>query len=168
MIFFDEKPDDNYSYIRILGLKNGNREYKWVRSDYISVHESFYKYKVFIPAANGSGILGEALSTPLIGAPMIGSTQTFLTIGSFDTRFEANSVLKYISSKFARTLLGILKITQHNTAEKWKYVPTQDFSCESDIDWTKSIPEIDKQLYIKYRLSELEIAFIEEKIQAME
>ena len=65
-------------------------------------------------------------------------------------------------------MLGILKITQHNPRSTWKYVPLQDFTPNSDIDWTKSIPEIDQQLYAKYKLTEEEINFIEAKVQAME
>jgi hypothetical protein len=131
------------------------------------------KYKVFIPAANGSGALGEVISTPLIGTPLIGTpligtTQTFLTIGSFDTENEANAVLKYVRSKFARALLGVLKVTQHNTSEKWKYVPLQDFTSASDIDWSKPIPEIDRQLYKKYGLDKTEIDFIESHVKEME
>lgn len=44
----------------------------------------------------------------------------------------------------------------------------QDFTSNSDTDWSKSVSEIDKQLYAKYNLSEDEIAFIEEKIKPME
>jgi len=65
-------------------------------------------------------------------------------------------------------MLGILKITQDNTAEKWELVPMQDFTINSDIDWSKSIHEIDLQLYKKYNLSDEEINFIETKVQAME
>jgi len=54
------------------------------------------------------------------------------------------------------------------TPETWSKVPMQDFTPQSDIDWTKSIPEIDRQLYAKYGLDEQEIAFIEEKVKAME
>lgn len=64
-------------------------------------------------------------------------------------------------------MLGILKITQHNPPEKWKYVPLQDFTENSDIDWTKSIPEIDQQLYKKYGLDKDEIEFIETHVKAM-
>ena len=97
IIFYDNKPDDGNSYIQLLGLQNNKRVYKWVRRDYISQPSSFTKYKVFIPAANGSGALGEVLSTPLIGTPLIGTPligtpQTFLTIGSFDTENEASRV----------------------------------------------------------------------------
>ena len=131
------------------------------------------KYKVILPKANGSGAIGEVLSTPLIGEPLIGepligTTQTFITVGQFETLQEAEFVLKYIKSKFARTLLGILKITQDNPPETWRKVPLQNFTPNSDIDWTKSISEIDQQLYDKYGLDECEIAFIEEKVKSME
>ena len=77
-------------------------------------------------------------------------------------------MLKYIKSKFARAMLGILKITQDNTKEKWRKVPLQNFTAESDIDWSTSIPEIDQQLYKKYGLSQEEIDFIETRVKAME
>ncbi len=127
-----------------------------------------FKYKVLIPKSNGSGAIGEVLSTPLIGEPLIGYTFSFIGIGAFDTYKEAEHLLKYIKTKFARTALGILKITQDNLPEKWKYVPLQDFTNNSDIDWSKSIPEIDKQLYAKYGLSEEEINFIEQNVKPME
>ncbi len=75
--------------------------------------------------------------------------------------------MKYVKTKFARVMLGILKITQDNTRDKWKYVPLQDFTSSSDIDWTASIPDIDKQLYKKYNLDEKEINFIETHVKEM-
>lgn len=74
---------------------------------------------------------------------------------------------KYIKTKFARTLLGTLKVTQHNHKGTWRYVPLQDFTPASDIDWTKSISEIDRQLYKKYGLDETEIQFIETHVKEM-
>ena len=64
-------------------------------------------------------------------------------------------------------MLSVLKKTKDITAYKWKYVPLQDFTPSSDIDWSKSIPEIDKQLYAKYGLDEAEIAFIETHVKEM-
>ena len=78
------------------------------------------------------------------------------------------SALKYIKTKFTRTLVSVLKITQDLNADKWKYVPLQDFTENSDIDWSVSISNIDKQLYKKYGLSEKEIAFIENNVKEME
>jgi hypothetical protein len=99
---------------------------------------------------------------------MTGFTHTFLGVASFEREQEALSALKYIKTKFARTLLSVLKITQDLNADKWKYVPLQDFTDKSDIDWSVSISNIDKQLYKKYGLSEEEIAFIENNVKEME
>ena len=66
-----------------------------------------------------------------------------------------------------RTCLGILKVTQDNNKDTWKYVPLQDFTSQSDIDWSKSISEIDQQLYKKYGLNEAEINFIETHVKEM-
>jgi len=172
IVFFDEKPDSDNEYVKFLGLLNNKRVYKWARMDYQTVPDSFYRYKVFIPKANGSGAIGEVLSTPLVGEPLVGeplvgATETFLSIGSFKTKVEAENCLKYVKTKFARVMLGILKITQDNTRDKWKYVPLQDFTSSSDIDWTASIPDIDKQLYKKYNLDEKEINFIETHVKEM-
>ena len=167
-IFHDKKPQDTEEYVRICGLvKAKDRVSKWIRRRYIKEPKNFTKYKVFVPKSNGSGSLGEVLSTPLIGQPLIGHTETFISIGCFDTEAEAQSALKYIKTKFARGMLGVLKITQDNPPEKWKYVPLQDFTDKSDIDWSQSIAEIDQQLYKKYGLDEKEITFIETHVKEM-
>ena len=152
----------------ILGLVKNIRTYKYISPQYIESHQNLMKYKVLVPKSNGSGALGEVLSTPLIGEPLIGYTQSFISIGSFDNVNEAEACLKYIKSKFARVMLGILKATQDNSKEVWRLVPLQNFTSESNIDWSKSVAEIDQQLYAKYGLDESEIAFIESKIKPME
>lgn len=166
-IFFDVIPDEK-EYLRILGRAGTRRVYKYIRKDFVTDHNNLDKFKVFLPAANGSGVLGEKLSTPIIGMPHEIATQTFLPIGSFELEEEANSVLKYIKTKFVRALLGVMKITQHNPASKWRYVPLQNFTSNSDIDWSKTIHDIDQQLYKKYGLSEEEINFIESKVKEMD
>ena len=167
-IFTIDKPLDVKEYIQILGRVDGKRAYRFVCRDYITKVKNLDKYKVFLAKANGSGALGEVMSTPLIGEPLIGSTESFLSIGSFETLQEAKATEKYIKSKFARCLLGVLKTTQDITPEKWKYVPLQDFTSSSDIDWSASIANIDKQLYKKYGLSKEEIDFIETHVKEME
>lgn len=166
ILYFNEKQNEND--IKILGLENMNRTYKWINKNYLNPPESFYKYKVFFPQANGSGQFGELISTPLIADPLVGATETFLSIGGFDTKNEADACLQYIKTKFARAMLGVLKITQATTRDKWAKVPLQDFTSNSDIDWSQSIAEIDQQLYKKYGLSEEEIQFIESKVKEME
>ncbi|MFL1732444.1 Eco57I restriction-modification methylase domain-containing protein [Moraxella oculi] len=167
-LFFDENPNDDKEYIQILGRQNNARIFKWLRRDYLSNHPNMDKYKVLIPSSNGSGKLGETLSTPTIENPNQGHTETFISFGAFDNKIEAENLLKYLKTKFARLMLGVVKVTQGNkTKEVWSKVPLQDFTADSDIDWSKSIREIDKQLYAKYGLSDEEIDFIESKVREM-
>ncbi len=161
----DKRNDDD---LKILGLINNIRTYRYIPKKYIEHHENLYKYKVVIPASNGSGAIGEVLSTPILGEPILGYTQSFIGIGAFDTEEEASAALKYVKTKFMRTMLGILKVTQHNHTEVWKFVPLQDFTSSSDINWSTSVADIDQQLYRKYGLSADEIAFIEKMIKPME
>lgn len=97
----------------------------------------------------------------------MGSTESFLSIGNFSTLVEAENLTKYIKTRFARATLGILKVTQDITPSKWKFVPLQDFTPNSDIDWSKSVHEIDLQLYRKYGLDEKEVEFIESHVKEM-
>lgn len=166
-IFTESPVNDND--IKVIGLINNKRVWRYIPQKYVDMdHENIAKYKVLVPRSNGSGALGEVLSTPLIGEPLIGYTQTFIGIGAFDTLNEAKAALKYVKSKFARVMLGILKVTQDNNRATWAEVPVQNFTSNSDIDWSKSIHEIDQQLYKKYGLSDDEINFIETKVQGMD
>ncbi len=167
-LFFDVKPKDGNEYIKIYGRFNNERVYKWFRKDYVTCPSNFEKYKIILPKANGSGAIGEVLSTPVIGYPVIGYTETFISVGEFSSLEEAEACLKYIKSKFLRTMLGVLKITQDNTKAVWHYIPLQDFTVNSDIDWTQSVADIDRQLYQKYGLSPEEIAFIETHVREMD
>ena len=154
--------------IKSLGVINNKRVYRYLQRKYVLLNdECLNNYKVLIPASNGSGVLGEVISNPLIGKPLIGFTRSFIGFGAFKKICEAENCMKYIKTKFSRTMLGILKITQANKKDVWKYVPLQDFTDKSDIDWSKSIYEIDLQLYSKYGLDEKEISFIESHIKEM-
>ena len=153
--------------IELVGLVNNKRAHRFILRKYLQNNDFIDKYKVLIPKANGKGELGETISSPFIGTPFLGVTDTFLSLGPVENLEDANALLKYVKSKFCRALLGVRKITQDNPKATWEYVPMQDFTIKSDIDWTKSIIEIDRQLYRKYNLSEKEINFIETKVQEM-
>lgn len=167
-IYFLNKPDEKEEYIQIFGLYKKQRNYMWIKKKYITYPDNFNKYKVMISKANGSGKFGEALSTPVIGDKKVGHTQSFISLGALDSKVEAENLEKYIKGKFSRCLLSILKTTQDITPYRWKYVPVQNFSDNSDIDWNKSIKEIDAQLYKKYGLLQEEINFIEANVKEME
>ncbi|MDE6079011.1 MAG: Eco57I restriction-modification methylase domain-containing protein [Duncaniella sp.] len=170
-IFTEAKPTTG-NYVQLFGRLGTQRVYRWIKREYVINNDYLNTYNVFVPEANGTGAIGEVLSTPVIGVPVIGvpvigHTDTFLSIGKFASAEEASACLDYVKTKFARCLLGTLKATQHNPKDTWANVPMQDFTENSDIDWSKSVEEIDAQLYKKYGLTEEEIAFIESMIKPM-
>ena len=165
--FFDKKPNDGKQYIRILGRINNERCYKYILAKYVNEVSNLHTFKVFLPGATGTGQFGESIAAPFLGLPGDGTTETFMSIGQFSSEKDANAAISYIKTKFARAMFGILKRTQANTPGKWQWVPLQDFTSKSDIDWSKSIAQIDQQLYHKYGLTDEEIAFIESHVKEM-
>ena len=154
--------------ITIYGIYKGKRAKRYISSRYVDLADSHIgTYKVVIPKADGNGGFGDTLTKPEVLGRQAGFTHTFLGIGTFASEMEAVAALKYIKSKFARCLLSVLKITQDMNADKWRYVPLQDFTDNSDINWNTSIANIDKQLYKKYGLSQEEIDFIETHVKEM-
>ena len=174
----DEEPSDPSLFYKILGIEKGQRIYKWVLKKYLSPRypdkNNIDKYKVFISNADGAaGQIGKPVPARILGKPIVAepfttSIPTFMSIGEFSTLQEAVNLEKYVQTRFVRVLVGIVKITQHITPSSWAHVPLQDFSQHSDIDWDKSISDIDVQLYKKYGLSDQEIDFIEQHVKEME
>ena len=164
---FMDAPEATTTCVKFLAKTKVGRQFKYIRRDYLQDNPYLDTFNVMIPESNGSGAF-ETLVAPLIAAPGEGSADTFISMGMFATEAEAECLRKYIKTKFARALLGVKKVTQHNPKATWEYVPMQDFTAASDIDWSKTICEIDAQLYAKYTLTEDEIAFIETKVKEME
>lgn len=165
-VFFDNPPDDD-NYIRILGRNGNSRCWKYIKRQYVTDVSNLDSYKVFLAKATGTGQFGETLPEAIIGKPGDGGTVTFFSIGNYGSEKEAVNCVKYTKTKFVRALLSVLKVTQDNTPGKWAYVPIQTFGFSSDIDWSKSIHEIDLQLYKKYGLNQEEIDFIEKNVKEM-
>lgn len=159
--------------LRILGIEARKRAWKYIKRDYIDLsHENLFSYKVIMSTSNGAaGTIGvqpvSICGEPYISKPGEGYTRTFLGIGAFAKESEALNCAQYIKTKFCRCMLGILKATQLMNKDVWHMIPLQDFSAQSDIDWTCSIKDIDNQLYKKYHLSANEISFIESHIKEM-
>ncbi len=127
------------------------------------------KYKVFIPGGYGAG---ESFPHQILGQPEYAPqnsvcSQSYLYV-PFDTAQEAKYFIKYLKTKFFRALVSAVKITQSAPNRVYKFVPIQDFSDKSDIDWSQSIDDINRQLYKKYNLDNKEIGFIEQMIKPME
>lgn len=165
-IFHNKQQSDDD--IVTLGVKNGKRAFMYVSSKYVDKnHANLYKYKLCVSCA-ASDDFGAKLSDFEILKPCQAFTRSFISFGAFDEIDSILNVSKYLKTKFARVLLYTLKTGRMNNRDTWKNVPLQDFTDKSDIDWSKSVHEIDLQLYRKYGLDEKEIAFIEEKVKAMD
>ena len=127
-------------------------------------------YKVFAPYANNIGTeLNDDNLNAFVGEPKTICTETYIVMGAtlnLDLIASTNLV-KYFFTKFARFMHSLPKVSQHGTSKTYKFVPLQNFTIKSDIDWSKSTVEIDKQLYAKYKLTQEEIDFIESMIKPM-
>lgn len=156
--------------LTIYGLdEHQKRTKRYVAYNYpIPKKDFLLGYKLFMSRNQGSGILGEEFSTPIFAEPNECCTETFVVIGLFNTHSESLTCWKYMRTKFFRALVGIKKQDQGASKSVYRYVPLQDFTDKSDIDWSKSIAEIDQQLYKKYNFDDSEIAFIESMIKPME
>lgn len=147
-----------------------NNVIRWIEQSKIKRNiEIFNKYKVFISKSAGD----PEKDKKVIGKPYFADkktvcTESFFPVGAFDNKIEALNLCKYMHTKFLRYMVSILKTSHNVTQIVYKFVPLQDFTDKSDIDWSKDIEDIDKQLYKKYDLSKDEIDYIESKIKPME
>ena len=126
-------------------------------------------YKVYISYAYGER--GDfpyfVIGKPFLGEPKTCCSETYLVIAPNDQKQYCMNVIKYLKTTFLRFFVLLKKNTQHATSKVYSFVPLQNFTKASDIDWSKSILEIDQQLYLKYHLTDEEIAFIEKMIKPM-
>jgi hypothetical protein len=141
--------------------RNGGVGYV-ARSEIEKERTVFDKWKVFIGAAGpGTGNKDtyphRIISTPFIGEPGSISSWTYMYIGPFDSKTEAESVLSYLSCRLTRLLILLHKPSQHTTRKVYSFVPLQDF----DQTWS------DEKLYKKYSLNKDEIGFIEKIVRPM-
>lgn len=143
-------------------------------SEVTGCNELLPRYKTFMGKVL-SGHVGETdqagqvkvISTTIVAKPYEVTTDSYLVMGDFASLFEATSLQKYLHTKFLRFLLLQSLASMNISRGNFRFVPIQDFTEGSDIDWSKSVAEIDAQLYAKYNLSDEEIAFIESMIKPM-
>ncbi|PLS01938.1 Eco57I restriction-modification methylase domain-containing protein [Neobacillus cucumis] len=128
------------------------------------------KWKVLTPYSNNIGTeLNDDNLNTIVASPNSICTETYLVIGAELELNEngANSLAKYMKTKFVRFLHSLAKNSQHGTRNTYRFVPVQDFADNLDIDWSTPINELDQQLYKKYNLTFEEIQHIESKIKPM-
>ena len=118
------------------------------------------EWKVFISRGYGAGetIPHQIIGKPLLGEPGTCCTETYVMVGPFESESMTANVISYISTKFFRFMVSLIKVTQMAPAKVYELVPMQDFSKP----WT------DEELYAKYGLTQEEIDFIESMIRPMD
>ena len=171
---FYESKKVQQDLIKVLGIQEKKRAFlSFPKSSINRGTDELDKYRLYISKADGAaGSIGFPVPARIIGKSEIGNpgtacTETFLRIGPFANKEETLNAQKYMETKFLRALIGARK-GKNMTQSTYSFAPLQDFSNSSDINWSKTIPEIDQQLYEKYNLSKDEIKFIEEKVAPME
>lgn len=135
--------------------------------DILKGHECISYYKTVVAKALSSKP-GKVLGTVAVLEPGDVCTFSYFIAGLFKDMEQALNLSIYLQTKFTRFLVFITTASINTSKKNYALVPLQNFSSQSDIDWTQSISDIDKQLYKKYNLSEAEIAYIEKTIKPME
>ena len=122
--------------------------------------EMIGKYKLLMSKASpGADEYPHAvLSKPIISEPNSACTESYITIGPFDSEEECNNVSSYIQTRFFRFLVMLKKPSMDTLRKVYKLVPMQDFSKK----WS------DEELFAKYNISEDEVAFINALIKPIE
>lgn len=151
----------------VKGIKGGAKRLTgYINKDAVKKSIGLDNYKLLF----GKAYMTTSTTPPdiIIAKPNEACTETFLQIGPFDTEKESENCLNFIKSKFYRALLFFNRSSLNISTETFSLIPLQDFTNKSDIDWSKSVAEIDKQLYKKYNLTQEEIDFIEKTVKPME
>jgi site-specific DNA-methyltransferase (adenine-specific) len=125
--------------------------------------ELLNKWKVLISMGYGEG--GEAreyprmiIGKPIVAAPPSACTETYLVVGAYESKSEAENLAYYLRTRFLRLLVGLRKNTQHITKDRFAFVPLLSMTRH----WT------DEKLYAHFGLTPEEISFIESMIRPME
>jgi hypothetical protein len=124
----------------------------------------FNKYKIYFTTSYSTN--AKTPPDAIEGEKDSVCTETFLLVGPFNTAREQANCHNYIKSNFFKTLLYFGRGTMQVSQDVFRFIPLQDFTAKSDINWSKSINEIDHQLYKKYDLTKGEINFIESTMNA--
>lgn len=173
---YSQNQTDVYNVKYYLNKKIEPKGYAWIKKEDIPKNENVLLWhKVYMSKAfnGGDSFPHQIIGCPFYGEPESVCSQTYLVIGYNQknhalSQIECENIIKYIKTRFFRFLVFIKKKTQDNPSSVFKFVPLQDFTADSDIDWSKSVEEIDAQLNAKYDLNHDEITFIEAMIKPMQ
>lgn len=155
---------------RVHEKKLKDRPHGYVKRDKVTKQQDTLDlHKVIFPEAAGTGIDDLILGEPLLAPAPSCFSATYVCIGANPHRpytlAECENIIKFLQTKFLRYLVSIKKNTQHGPRSAFTFVPQEDFSANSDIDWSQSVANIDRQLYDKYEFSAELRAEIERRVR---
>ena len=143
----------------------------YIEKKHVKSHEDWIdKWKVYVPRANNLGTeLNDDNLNSFVGEPNSICTESYIVVGAgtINDKNSAINVSKYLTTKFVRFMHKQAKASQDASSKTYRFIPMEDFTSESDIDWSKSINEIDEQLFDKYGLSMEERKHIKSSIKDM-
>lgn len=151
----------------IYHIENQKRKIEFINGNLVTKNaEDINKIKVFVPEAAGSGTDSKIIGKPELAPSNSVCSQSFLYV-PFESEAEGKNFIKYLKTKFFRALASGAKISQSMPKRSYRFVPLQDFTNNSDINWNNSIEEINEQLCSKYNLNSDDMNHIENKISKL-
>ena len=142
----------------------------WIRREDVKRNNnSIDVFKLLLPRSGSPNTI--IIGRPKISEPGSCSSNSFSVVvpsKGFKNESEVKNCEKYGFTKFFRLLVATKSFTQMLSPSAFEFVPWQDFTPSSDIDWSKPVSDIDQQLYKKYGLTAEEVNFIESMIKPME
>ena len=147
--------------LKLFMNESSKRVQRWVSSDLVENNKDMVKkWKIFVPKAGSDGgqrIPDVVLGPAFVGGPNTICTETYLAIGPFSTKREAEFCLEFMRTRFARFLVSLRKMSQDTMQKSFLWVPLQDW----DRTWTDAV------LYKKYGITKDEQTYIETMIKEM-
>jgi site-specific DNA-methyltransferase (adenine-specific) len=130
------------------------------RNQIISNEHLIDEWKVLLGKGynGGDAFPHQIMGHPLVAAPGSACTETYLILGTFKNKKEAENFAAYVRTRFFRFLVFLRKNTQNMSQSKFRFAPQMDLS----ISWT------DESLYKYFGISKEEISFIESLVREMQ
>lgn len=146
---FSRNKSDKFAYIE--------------RCEIIAKQKWIDEHKVFVSKAGE--ISAKFNGLPFYGEPGSCCNETYLVVGPFQSKKICLNVIKYMNTSLYKYLISQVKKTQNAARNVYKYVPMFDFESNNQIDWDKSLTDIDNQIFGFFKLNDDEILYIKKVVK---
>lgn len=150
----EKKPGDLKLYL----IESQKRVEKWVAREEVTKGVPLISgWKVYAPKAynGGTNLPHRVIGQSFVGEANSVCSQSYLCIGPFESREQAESLLSYMNTRFFRFILSLRKISQDAMKGTYKWIPQQNW----DRSWS------DGALYSMYGITSEEISYIESMVK---